>query len=278
MKLKEALDFWISENGFRQIQSLFSKRIHSGEVKYAQSNFLESITNLELAEDAIATIKDYMQPGKYTETYWRGDSEPIEINHIREGFFPVTRDIKKAETYGKLYKVIVDKNVPRISFMAEGDETLLADGMVYTYDGNTVYVRPPTMENHNLQYLGNLYKTKKTAKNKQKQEKLEHIINKIYCYSFEIPNEFGIYEGICDEEILNRFNKQSLSEKYKVLTKRLEDMPNSGEYMEDLHLLLGITKKELKSLLEEITFLSKIESKGGRSYKKKTRKNKKTRK
>lgn len=264
MKLEDAIDFWVSETGFRQIQAYFSKRIHRGEIKYAQNNLLESTNDLTMAENAIETLKDAMRPGKGTDVYWRGDIEPMHTNHVREGFFAVTRDQKKAETYGTVYKVYVSKDVPRISFLKEGDETLLADGMVYEFnkEQNAIFVRPPVSANR-LPYLGNLYKTRKARKNAEQQQLLERYIGNIYCYSFEIPEIPGIYEGYCEESILSDFNKLSILQRCKTLVQRLDTMPNKEEYLGELPFLLNTSEQTIKKVLRDVAELAKL-SNGGR--------------
>ncbi len=273
MKLEDAIQFWVDENGFRQIQAEFSKRQH-GNIRYAQSNLISNKINQDKVVDAIETIKDSMISAEKPEIYYRGISLNIKEPHIREGFFSVTRDPKKAETYGNVYKVIVSKEVPRISFLAEGDETLLSDGMVYEYskDSKTIYVRTP-QESNILPFLGNLYKRQKNIKNTRAKESYGKIIDKLYCYSFEEPNVNVGYIGDCNENNKNiqAFKTKSIGEKIDMIKLRINRLLSKQKFINDISFIIsseiGDSQENIKNIISEI-----IKMTGG-NYKK-TRRNK----
>jgi hypothetical protein len=252
MKLEEALTFWVSESGYRQIQTVFSKKVHSGKSKYAQMNLLdpETLTNLSKAEDAIHTIRNAMIPGTKTEIYYRGSPSMITQSHIREGFFSVTRDKEKAAEYGPVYEVVVDKQVPRISFSAEGGETLLGNGMVYEYKGSRIYVSMP--KNGNIPYLGNLYQSRKTHENDTKRNKYDTLINMLYCYSFETPDEDVGYIGDCDTSIVDAFRTLPFNERVQKLKLRLNELTNKDAFLNDISYILDISSANVNKLLDEV--------------------------
>ena len=175
MKLEDALRFWISESGYRKIQNLLSQKMHKGVSKYALSNLinLDKEKDTEETEDAIETILAAMEPENMDKEYFRGSPSKIKNTHIREGFFSVTKDRKKAEAYGDVYRVLVDRKVPRLSFSAEGDETLIAPGMKYVFEGNTVKVSVPSVEEKAVvPLMGNLYSAKKSMKEEEEKKNI----------------------------------------------------------------------------------------------------------
>lgn len=265
MKLENAIRFWVDDSGYRQIQAEFSKRQHAGNIKYAASNLISNDYNIGRVNDAIETIRDAMVPSDKIEIYYRGDMLKLRKPHIREGFFAVTRDPKKAECYGEckenIYKVIVSKDVPRISFLAEGDETLLADGMVYEYsaDNSTITVRTPT-EANKLPYLGNLYKEQKNIKNARDKLLFERTLDKLYCYSFEEPDEDIGYIGDCDESVLSGFKDKLIEEKINILKIRLNILQNLDLYKDNIPFYvsqdIGKDSDYVISILKELLNLS----------------------
>lgn len=254
MNLSDAIAFWVTENGYRQIQTVFSRRIHKGVNTYLQTNLLESNTlaNLIHAEEAIDTLREAMEPGTKRDIFYRGDSGKIRQTHLREGFFSVTRDQEKAAEYGKVIKVILEKEVPRLEFQAEGGEILVKDGMKYTIRDDIMYVSVPITNNTSMPYLGSLYQSKKTANNKQIADKLNKMINNLYCFSFEIPDEYEIYIGDCEESIKTEFAKLPFQEKLQKLRDRLNEMPYRKAFLESAPLLLGIDEFQLQDLLKEV--------------------------
>lgn len=274
MKLEDAIAFWVTENGYRLIQTAFSKRAH-GNTKYAQSNLLEAGHDLSEAEDAIETLKEEMKPGTKTEVYYRGSPSKIVKTHRREGFFAVAKDPAKAATYGDLYTVRVHKDVPRLSFAAEGGETLLSDGMVYSYEGKTINIRPPTADNNALPYLGNLYVTQRNAAAIQKRMKYENLVNFVYCYSLETPEAGVGYFGDCDLEVLEDFKKKPIEERLALLKEQIAAISASGnkdQFVSDIGTVLKYEGRisdtsELGVFVEEV-----MSSMGGRRKRRVTRK------
>jgi hypothetical protein len=251
MKLEEAIDFWVTENGHRQIQTLFSIRTHAGTSKYALTHFLEreSLSDLSEASDAIETLQDAMEVDQKDEMYYHGSPSLIQTSHIREGFLSLTKDLEKAASYGVVYKVILDKNVPRLSFQREGGETLVKDGMMYQYDNGTIYITTPTGKAPEP-YLGNLYQSQKQTKNRQSGEKADRIVNMLYCHSFEIPEEDIGYIGEYDDSCLDKFRTLPFSERLQKLQTRMKTLPNKQEFLNFMAIILQIDKKELVSLVE----------------------------
>lgn len=286
MKLEDAIKYWVTESGYRQIQTLLSKNIH-GKSKYAMTNLLESpnnITEIKKAREAIKTLRSAMEPGTKQETFWRGSPSEITESHKREGFFAVTRDKKKAEAYGDVFQIMVDKNVPRISFSAEGDETLIMNGMIYTYDipHKKIFVRSPNNSNIALPYLGNLYTVRKTAKNKEVAERAEYLIELLYKCSFEERNDELGYLGMCpelSETGEKEFNKKSFDVRYKLLAERLKLLKESGtldEFLENIPLHNKKWKTEVEQIVKntfEFNGLSAGRRITKRLKRRKTRKN-----
>jgi hypothetical protein len=274
MKLEDAIAFWVTENGYRLIQTLFSKRAH-GNTKYAQSNLLEAGHDLSEAEDVIETLKEAMEPGTKEEVYYRGSPSKITKTHRREGFFAVTKDPAKAATYGDLYTVRVHKDVPRLSFAAEGGETLLSDGMVYTYEGKTIRIRPPAAGNNAVPYLGNLYVTQRNAAALEKRAKYENLLNYVYCYSLETPDADVGFIGDCDMDILEDFKKKPLEERLALLKAQLAAISASGykdQFINEIGAVLKYEGRiseipELGKFVEEVSGVT-----GGRRKRRVTRK------
>jgi len=287
MELEDAIKYWVTESGYRQIQTLLSKNIH-GKSKYAMTNLLESpnnITETKTARKAIKTLRSAMEPGTKQEIFWRGSPSKITEPHRREGFFAVTRDKKKAEAYGDVFQIVVDKNVPRISFSAEGDETLIMNGMIYTYDipHKKIFVKlPKNNTNVALPYLGNLYTVRKTARNKELAERAEYLMELLYKCSFEEPDNALGYLGICpelSETTEKQFNKKSLDVRYKLLAERLKLLKESGvidEFLENIPLHNKKWKTDVQQIVKNTFELNKL-SAGRRIAKRlsrrKTRKN-----
>ncbi len=254
MNLTDAFSYWVTENGYRIIQTLFSRKIHDGKNKYAQTNLLEpnSLKQLKEAENAIKVLQESMRPGEKREVYYRGDNEFIPQTHIREGFFPVTKDAEKAAEYGPVYKVVLDKHVPRIYNDAEGGETLLMNGMKYSFDNNTIYVTVPSPSNSDIPYLGDLYSSKKMAKQAQESIEINTIVNDLYCYSFEEPDEFGIYVGNCEESIQHEFEILPFDERIRKLRQRLHAMPNREAFLESMPFILGVEMSKIEGIVKEV--------------------------
>ena len=145
MDLENAVKYWVSESGYRKIQSELSRRSHKGVSKYALENYIEHTNKeTEKAREAADILQSEMKPSSMVKQFYRGMPSKITNTHIREGFFSVTSDRKKAESYGEVYTVLVDKDVPRLNIHTEGGETLVAPGMVYRF-------RPTNIKNgHSL--------------------------------------------------------------------------------------------------------------------------------
>jgi hypothetical protein len=216
---------------------------------------LESNTiqrNIPLAREAIRAIQNAMNTATKSETMYRGDDEQIHESHIREGFFSVTHDKEKAAEYGKVYKVILEKDVPRLSFQAEGDETLIMNGMKYTVKDDTITVSVPSDNNASAPYLGNLYQSRKMAKNKEHNAKTMSILSDLYCYSFEEPDTFGIYMGDCEEPVRTKFDTLSLEEKLRTLRKRLHEMPNREAFLAEMPVIMNVNVSQLDGIVKEL--------------------------
>jgi len=248
MKLEDAISFWVSESGYRQIQNYLSKKAH-GTSKYALVDLIESNANSDMLEDAIETLRAAMEPSIRTETYYRGCPLQIKERHIREGFFSVTRDLKKAEAYGVLYKVLVDAAVPRLQFAAEGGEVLLHDGMLYTYTGNTINVSLPP-NNRNIPFLGNLYIQQKQKKDLVEKEKIETILSYLWCFMQSEPDAYGIYsEEACEPSILEEFRTKHAVEKYELVQEKLRTYNYKDSLFSEVASLLGHSEKEVQNLV-----------------------------
>lgn len=259
MKLEDAIAFWVTENGYRLIQTVFSQRAH-GKSKYAQKNLLEEGHDLSEAEDAIEALKSAMEPSNREEVYFRGSPSQITNTHRREGFFAVAHTREKAGTYGDVYTVRVHKDVPRLRFGAEGGEVLLSDGMVYTYEGKTIHVRPPSSANGALPYLGNLYEAKRAEKNAETAKKYDALINFLYCYTFEEPDENIGYMGDCDHEKLKEFEGKPRAERIAALKDQLKTLPDQEKFLSDISLAviqLGLLQKadELTAFVKQVETL-----------------------
>jgi hypothetical protein len=281
MNLDDAIRFWTTETGYRKIQSLFSKRIHSGKSKYALNDMIENENNMSDATNAINIIRNNMIPANKNKTYYRGSPSRIDNNHLREGFFAVTTSKKKATSYGDVYKVIINKNVPRISFSAEGDETLILDGMLYKYDkaAKEIHVSVPK-NNNTFPYLGNLYQTRKKALNNVENKKTQFYLDKLYRCSFEEPDKDLGFIGECpDKGNNNDFETKTLLEQFSILNERLNTLKKSGvleQFLNDLELNAIIPKEDLNKILKSIKDLQNVNllnKKEGGKYKK-TRRNK----
>lgn len=254
MKLSDAIAFWVTENGYRQIQTVFSRRIHKGYNTYAQTHMLElnSRKDMGMVEEAIEVLQEAMEPGTKRETYYRGDIDIIRQQHLREGFFSVTRDPEKAAAYGDVFHVVLEKEVPRLRIESEGGEILVKDGMKYSFRDNTMYVSVPNSNNSAIPYLGSIYQSKKMENNKHTAIKLNKFINDLYCYSFEEPDEDGFYLGDCEESRKTEFVKLPLEERLHKLRNRLREMPHRDAFLESAPFFLGIDSSRLSELLKEV--------------------------
>lgn len=86
--LRIALDYWNTEYGYRQINSMFSFKIHQKHGLYRMATWHD-----QTAEYYSKIIMDHMKPHKDAQRYvYRGDSNPAtHINHRREGFISVSK-------------------------------------------------------------------------------------------------------------------------------------------------------------------------------------------
>lgn len=242
MKLKDAIDFWVTESGYRRIQDALSRKAHGGETKYALAEAINAPTTNTNIEDVISTLLSAMEPASAPATYYRGSPSGIKETHRREGFFAVARTPEKAASYGSVYTVHVDPDVPRLSFSAEGGEILLGPGMIYEYIGaTTVHVRTPkTAADSGIPFLGNLYKRRTeslVAKNIKEQK---YLISRIYCFAMTEPDpDLGYMMAGCDSELLSEFEKRPIKEQIEALKTRLFELKETGH--------LELFKKDIPS-------------------------------
>lgn len=245
MKLEDAVDFWASESGFRQIQDYLSRKLH-GVSKYAQANYLWNIYNTRRVEDAIETLRDAMEPAEDTEVYYRGSPSRITNTHKREGFFSLAYTPEKAATYGKVYKVYVKPEVPRLKVAVEGGEVLLHDGMQYKYGDGTITVSMPT--NNSVPFLGNLYTRRREAGDKAQREKIERILGYILCY-LQLTPEDGIYYESCDPEVLVEFSKLTLTDKFAKVRELLPAYEYKDELFSEVAMMLNEPEQTIRNLV-----------------------------
>lgn len=241
MKLEEAVDLWASESGFRQIQDYLSRKVHTVS-KYAQANYLWNNYNTWHIKDAVETLRDAMEPAKATEIYYRGSPSRITNTHRREGFFSLAYTPEKAATYGKVYKVFVKPEVPRLKVAVEGGEVLLHDGMQYTYGDGTITVSKPTR--NSVPFLGNLY----TRRREADREKKERILGYIWCY-LQLTPEDGIYNEGCDLELLGEFGKLPLSTKVAKIQELLPGYEYKDELFSEVAIMLNESERTIRNLV-----------------------------
>lgn len=284
MDLKDAIDFWVTESGYRRIQNALSKKAHAGASKYALANAINASNTAADVEvpEAIETLRAAMKPSSKVETYYRGSPSGVTNTHRREGFFAVTRNPGKAAEYGTLYTVVVDADVPRLAFEAEGGEVLLADGMIYEYSPaeKKIHVRTPkTAVNASIPLLGNIYASRKATASTKEAADLKYIISRLYCYSFATPDDATGYALLddmpeCDPE----FEKKPVAEQIKALQERLNSLKESGHlatFKEDIHFFFD--EKFKVKVGEVIESALNPKSLFGGGYRRKTRRGRKLR-
>jgi hypothetical protein len=233
MLLKEAITYWVTESGYRQVQSYLSRQAHAGITKYALANAINTTeTNDSYLADVVETLRSAMEPSDKEKIYYRGDPSEIKTTYIREGFFAVSLTPDKAESYGKVYKVYVDADVPRLQFEAEGGEVLLANGMVYEYPGPyIIHVRTPkTAADSALPFLGNLYATRKAKANAKLSSDTLYVMSRLYCISLITPDNVLGYGNIpaCDDALLAEFSARPVEDQISILKKNLIALKVTG--------------------------------------------------
>lgn len=224
MNLKDAIDFWVTESGYRRIQNALSRRAHAGESKYALASAINTNTNITNTNSAIETLTAAMETAATPATYYRGSPSGITETHRREGFFAVAPTAAKATSYGTLYTVHVDADVPRLRFAAEGGEVLLAPGMIYEYPApKTIRVRTPkTAADASIPFLGDLYASRTAAAAEKSARDQKYLISRLYCYSMAEPNPvLGYMEAECQPDLLADFEKKPIDEQIAALKERL---------------------------------------------------------
>lgn len=247
MRLKEAIEFWVSESGFRQIQDFLSKQVH-GNSKYAAANLLWNNYNIGYIQDAIETLREAMEPAEKMETYYRGSPSQITNTHRREGFFSLAHTPEKAATYGTVYTVRVKPGVPRLKIPFEGGEVLLHDGMMYDYKDRTITVSVPKATN-TIPFLGNLYTRRKRMEEMKMKEKINRIIGYLWCYLHLTPNEFGIYEEECDLGLLGDFGKLPDAEKLAKIREILPTYENKDALFSEISMMLNTPESTIRELV-----------------------------
>lgn len=248
MKLADAIAFWVTESGYRQIQDMLSKHTH-GTTKYALSNLLEPDSNTRMVNDAIDTLRSAMETASRTETYYRGSTSSITNTHRREGFFSVAYSPDKASTYGTVYTVRVQPDVPRLKMTAEGGEVLLHDGMVYTYSGQTITVSTPKAASRHTPFLGNLYMRQKTVRNLDAKRQLERVLAHLWCYLQVVPDTDGIYVEDCTDAQRDAFARLPLSEQYTAVVDGIRDYAYKDELFAEVAGLLRMTPKQIQNMV-----------------------------
>ena len=264
MNLSDAIDFWVTESGYRRIQNYLSRQAHAGASKYALANAVNTTTSTAPnVSDAIETLRDAMKPAAKTEIYYRGSPSGITNTHRREGFFSVAKTKEKAAAYGTPYTVRVDADVPRLSFAAEGGEVLLADGLVYEYPSpGVIHVRRPTSAvDGSIPFLGNLSVRRKTVAASKGVADLKYIVGRLYCYSLSPPDEvMGYLETTaCDPEVLRDFEEKPPAAQITALKERLTGLKKDGHldtFKEDIPLAFPTEMKGKVAEVIETTLAS----------------------
>jgi hypothetical protein len=227
MNLKDAIDFWVTESGYRRIQNALSRRAHAGTSKYALAsaiNTTNTTANTINTNSAIEALTAAMETASAPATYYRGSPSGITETHRREGFFAVAPTAAKATSYGTLYTVRVDADVPRLRFAAEGGEVLLAPGMIYEYPApKTIRVRTPkTAADASIPFLGDLYASRAAAAAEKSARDQKYLISRLYCYSLVDPDpDLGYLEAECPADLLADFEKKPIDEQIAALKERL---------------------------------------------------------
>ena len=233
MNLSDAIDFWVTESGYRRIQNYLSRQAHAGTSKYALANAINipnsTATN---ASTAIEMLRSAMKPATKTETYFRGSPSGITNTHRREGFFSVAKTKEKATAYGTPFTVHVDPDVPRLIFAAEGGEVLLADGMVYEYPtSGVIHVRTPkSAADGRIPFLGNLHSNRKDTAIAKEMTDMKYIVSRLYCYALSPPDDvMGYLETPpCDSATLLEFEEKSAAAQITALKERLMGLKDAG--------------------------------------------------
>jgi hypothetical protein len=201
--------------------------------------------NLQTITDAIETMRDAMEPAPKREIYYRGITSDIRNTHRREGFFSVTKDPKKAQTYGTVFKIVVDPDVPRIEFGAEGGEILLSDGLTYRYDGDFIYV---SKNNTSHPFLGNLINAKRERNRIAEKARINSILNRLFEFLSSPRNNVVGYTGTnYDETEYDQFKLLDLELKLKKI-KELWSSVDKEKFKEDFFVATKITDANFKHL------------------------------
>lgn len=284
MKLTDAIDFWVTESGYRQVQNYLSRRAHSGSTKYALANNTAAANNRHIG-NVVETLRSAMEPAKKQEVYYRGSPSGITNTHRREGFFAVAYSPEKAESYGKVFRVYVDADVPRIQFGAEGGEVLLADGMVYEYPApDRIHVRTPTTtSNAALSLLGNLYSKRKAAATAKRTRNTQDVMSLLYCYSLATPDEVLGYGDIpeCDKTLLETFSEKPIEERITLLAESLTAVKEAGNFdllKDDIPLLFSGSYRALALEIIESMFPKSSDKTKIGGYRRRNRSGHKTKK
>ncbi len=146
-----SLAYWSREDGHRNINSMFSERIH-GKSKYKTRpiDIVEATYHADI-------IMSYMAPSKHTVTLYRGDPNAAAIiDHRREGFISVTSSVSTARAFMDdnccFYKVIVAPDVRRLCTGVE-NETLLEPGCLWiNIDPGLVRIMSPATSSDVMWY------------------------------------------------------------------------------------------------------------------------------
>ena len=277
MNLSDAIDFWVTESGYRRMQNYLSRQAHAGASKYALANAINTgNTDSANIPAAIVSIRAAMTPATKTETYYRGSPSGITNTHRREGFFSVAKTKEKAVAYGTPYTVQVDPDVPRLTFAAEGGEVLLADGMVYEYPTpGVIHVRTPkSAVDGTIPFLGNLHSNRKAVGASKATADMKYIVSRLYCYALTAPDDvMGYLDPTCDESALRDFEKKTPAAQISALKERLTELKAAGHldaFKEDIPVSFP---EELKGAIAEVIKTTMSDKHiGGRRRTRKTQK------
>lgn len=277
MNLSDAIDFWVTESGYRRIQNYLSRNAHAGTSKYALANAINTAATATNTATAIETLRAAMTPATKSETYYRGSPSGITNTHRREGFFSVAKTKEKAAAYGTPYTVKVDADVPRLSFAAEGGEVLLADGMVYEYPApGVIHVRTPkSAVDGSIPFLGNLHSSRKATAASKETTDLKYIVGRLYCYTLSPPDDVMGYLEVsaCNPATLREFEEKTPAVQISALKERLTGLKADGHleaFKEDIPLSFP---EELKGKIAEVIKTTMSDKHvGGRRRTRKTQK------
>jgi hypothetical protein len=211
-----AIRIWISDEGYRKINSYLSQSKSRSDYIYHQTDNIN--INYEGKNyktiDVINTIKSHMKESNVEEIYYRGGSENSKKSFVKKTFISVTTDIEQAESFVDgdccLFKILVDPSVKRYNTGVE-NEVLLENNLYWNYINkeNNYYIVHISKENNQPKNI--IEKTNLT------EEELNTLLND-YKEECDLLDVNVSPQGLIDYITSTTTNKKSISiEKAKKL-------------------------------------------------------------